>query len=242
MKLRILQWNILYKEKIENVLKLIKKINPDIICLQELTLNGKWNNYKNTARWLAKRLNYDYYFMPYHKFKEGTISGNGILSRYPIKKGVSIRIGRLYGKEKYESYRYIETTLNIDSYLLKIGTVHLSFFPYLITTNEKKKEFSQLFKKIKKKKRRFIFTGDLNARPNSYIIRMLRKKFKHCGPDFKLPTWTTKPFDFKGFKENRLRWRIDYVFATKDIKVVSSNVRKTRYSDHLPICIDFTTK
>ncbi len=39
MKLTLLQWNIWYKEDIRNIAKEIKRINPDIVSLQELTVN-----------------------------------------------------------------------------------------------------------------------------------------------------------------------------------------------------------
>jgi len=38
MKLKILQWNIWFQERAENILKVIKRINPDIICCQEVTI------------------------------------------------------------------------------------------------------------------------------------------------------------------------------------------------------------
>lgn len=43
MHIAILQWNIWYKENIENVVAFIKEINPVIVCLQELSVNGTYN-------------------------------------------------------------------------------------------------------------------------------------------------------------------------------------------------------
>lgn len=64
---------------------------------------------------------------------------------------------------------------------------------------------------------------------------MILKHLQHVGPDFAQSTWTTKPFSFMGFEENELKWRLDYIFASKQIKVLSSNIIPTEYSDHLPI-------
>ncbi|MBI3190117.1 endonuclease/exonuclease/phosphatase family protein [archaeon] len=134
---------------------------------------------------------------------------------------------------------YIEATININGLKMTVGTVHMSFVPYFATTLKKKKEFELLYKILRNKNTRFIFSGDLNARPNSYIVKVLKRNFRHCGPSLKQPTWTTKPFDYMGFKENKLRWRIDYVFATSDMRVLSSKIIKTKYSDHLPILVEF---
>ena len=46
-------------------------------------------------------------------------------------------------------------------------------------------------------------------------------------------------FDYKDFKETKLRWRLDYVFASKDIRVIRSKIIKTKFSDHLPILVEF---
>ena len=59
----------------------------------------------------------------------------------------------------------------------------------------------------------------------------------NLGPDYHEKTWTTKPFSYNGFSENSLNWRLDFVFGTKDIKVISSEIIKTDLSDHLPILI-----
>jgi endonuclease/exonuclease/phosphatase (EEP) superfamily protein YafD len=52
-------------------------------------------------------------------------------------------------------------------------------------------------------------------------------------------TWTTKPFDYGDFSEHGLNWLLDYVFAAADIKIVSSEIISTEYSDHLPILVTF---
>ena len=51
-------------------------------------------------------------------------------------------------------------------------------------------------------------------------------------------TWTTKPFDYGGFAETELRWRLDYAFATPDLEITSAKIVETEYSDHLPILVE----
>ena len=52
-------------------------------------------------------------------------------------------------------------------------------------------------------------------------------------------TWTTKPFSYNGFKETELKWKLDYIFTSRDIKVKERKLVDTKYSDHLPILIAF---
>jgi endonuclease/exonuclease/phosphatase family metal-dependent hydrolase len=41
-----------------------------------------------------------------------------------------------------------------------------------------------------------------------------------------------------GFEENELNRRLDYVFASKNFKVISSEIISTDFSDHLPILVE----
>jgi endonuclease/exonuclease/phosphatase family metal-dependent hydrolase len=233
-----------YKEKIENILKLAKIVKPDVMCLQEMTLKNTLNDNKNTPKWLAKKLDFNYYFAPAHIYPElgNQESGNAILSRYPIIKKESHFVRSPTAKMvdySDEGRVYIEVDLKIKKRKITVGTTHLSYSPRFIVTNKRKVELNRLINLIKNNKKGFIFSGDLNARPHSYCINELKRKFRYCGPSIKQPTWTTKPFSYNGFEETRLRWRIDHVFASYDMKVLSSKILQTKYSDHLPICVDF---
>ena len=37
MLIKLLHWNIWFKEKIENIVELLKEYKPDIVCLNELS-------------------------------------------------------------------------------------------------------------------------------------------------------------------------------------------------------------
>lgn len=88
MKLKILQWNVLYSEDIKKVRKFIEQVDPDICGLQELTVNSpKFNDGIDTARYLGEELYMHHFFMPaqtYDTFDPVTL-GNGILSKVKPK-------------------------------------------------------------------------------------------------------------------------------------------------------------
>ncbi len=56
-----MQWNVWYKEDIENIVKLLREISPDIICLQELTRNYDQQSHKDTLKYISDSLGYNYY-------------------------------------------------------------------------------------------------------------------------------------------------------------------------------------
>lgn len=243
MILKILQWNVLRKENPDHIVQLIKENNPDIITAQELIENSEKSI--DTAKYMANKLGYNYFY------KEGdtwspaknnkTSQNNAIFSRFLIEKNTFSYLTPPHHNPpdaNYEGRVYVEIFIKINNKLLSIGTTHLSFSPRFVITEKRKKEVDKLVAVIKSKKSNFVFTGDLNSSPDSYTIEQIQKYLIHAGPDYRQPTWTTKPFDYHGqFKEHKLRWRLDYIFVTKDIKVISSKIIETKYSDHLPILL-----
>lgn len=243
MSVSFLQWNILYTENPLNVIKLIKELKPDIFALQELTSGFDIHNGQNIPNLIAKELGYSYYV----KLSAGSLNkgdeefGNGIFSRFPIIGNefhwineYDPKIERGYDNE-YKAY--VEITVDINGQKLTVGTAHMSYTHRFINYPRKRKEADNLLTIIKSKKNRYVFSGDLNSRPNSYTVKNISRILKHAGPKFDAMTWTTKPFSYRSFEETELSWRLDYVFATPDLNIITSEIINTDYSDHLPILV-----
>lgn len=166
---------------------------------------------------------------------------NGILTRFPITREKFAWINQPMAGGGYEDeYRvYVEAGITIEGSELNVGTTHMSYTHKFESTPEKQVEADLLLKELSRHKTSFIFSGDLNALPGSYTIEKVGSILHGAGPDFAEKTWTTKPFSYNGFKETDLNWRLDYVFATDDIKFDSSKILSTGYSDHLPIYVQF---
>ncbi|NTU73960.1 hypothetical protein HGB07_07440 [Candidatus Roizmanbacteria bacterium] len=240
--MKLLQWNIWYKEKIENIAQTIKTIDPDIVCLQELGVYSVANPDAHTAHKLQSLLGLNMYYKDAQKW-EGAHSeqGNAILSKYPIIRSdyEYIQVSTESIDYSKEGRVYVEVSLQIDKKIIAIGTTHMSYTHQFQETHEKKKETDNLVNVLKTKKASFIFTGDLNTTPESYTIKEIEKYLTNAGPSFQKNTWTTKPFDYQGFTESKLNWRLDYVFHSPDLRALSAEVIQTNYSDHLPLLVEF---
>lgn len=239
-RVKLVQWNVLYQEKAENIIKLIEKVKPDIFCGQELTTSGGANPGINIPAKIAKTGRYDYFYkstdVNFEEYETAFNFGDGIFSRFPIK---AKREYRIQSKDEYEETRfYIEADILIDGQILTVGTVHLSFSPYFKMNEKRLAEAEKLFSIVKRHNERFILTGDMNATPDSPIIKKLESMFAHAGPDINRPTWTTKPFSYQGFTTDKLGWRLDYVFITEDLNVITDKIIGTPYSDHLPVMVE----
>jgi len=238
----LLQWNILYSEPIDHIAEFLLQHKPDIICLQELTIGAPGQTVHDTPAYLAKALGYHYHTKELPIVgTDGTrmLLANGIFSRFPLTNQTSAWINEPSddaGGFNNEYRAYIEATLELsDGKTLTIGTTHMSYTHRFEPTPAKRAETNKLLELITPHKANYIFTGDLNALPDSYTIQKLGRKLQHLGPDVAEKSWTTKPFSYRGFEANTLDWRLDYAFATPDIEVISSQILSTDYSDHLPV-------
>ena len=241
MKVTILQWNVWFQEKADNVLRAIEEIDADTICLQELTAHSAINPQRNLPVEIAQ-LGYTSHFYYPTIQRDEFIMGNGIFSKYPMETTRHTYVRQENIEEDltkidphHENRVYVEATLKIANSLLTIGTVHLSFTPGFEPQDWKDIETNKLIDTLRTNRNNFVFTGDLNALPDSGTIASLSNLLKSAGPDLNEATWTTKPFNYQDFIADKLNWRLDYVFTTPDVQVLESKTITTDVSDHLPI-------
>lgn len=235
---RIVQWNVWFRERAEHVLKVLRQIDADIICLQELTQNSYINPSVDIPQLIAN-MGYDYSFQLALKQDgpEYYHMGNGIFSKYPIVSRRHVYLAEESSRHPQQEARiYLEVILQLPAGgLLTVGTAHLSFEVSQLET-----ETDRLLNAIHHHAERFIFTGDLNAPPDSATVKRLEAKLRAAGPHYTQPTWPTKPYAFHGVAVPLLDKRLDYLFTTHDIHMTGSEVVQTTYSDHLPLVASLT--
>lgn len=241
MNIKILQWNVWYREKVENVIALIQEVDADILCLQELTVGVSSNGGHDVPSAISEATGLECNFAIAHEFKDGHVQGNGIFSKFPIAKNSNFFIAKPQGGSDYSSEGRACAVSKVDPGGKKditIATTHCSYSHKFADSPAKTDEIRKLTEFFASNEERLVFTGDLNLHPDTQGIRMIEGQLDHCGPGYEEPTWTTKPFSYQGFEETQLGWRLDYAFATKDVKIISSKVIETAYSDHLPILLE----
>lgn len=235
MSFSVLQWNVWYKELNQNIASFLKMQSPDIICLQELTIEEGDNGH--APDYIAEQLGYECYYQEIDLGTDKITLANGIFSRFPIVDTRTVWINAPSGSAGYddEPRAFIEATVKIGDRNVTIGTTHMSYTHGFEITPRKSQETDTLIDEITKHSENFILAGDMNAISGSYTIKKLENYLENASPECQHPTWTTKPFSYEGFEETELRWRLDYIFATSDMRVSSTKILDTEYSDHLPI-------
>jgi endonuclease/exonuclease/phosphatase family metal-dependent hydrolase len=222
---KFLQWNVWCMEEPARITTTLAEIDPDIACLQEVTPE------------LHARLS------GYHCFWNDRTCGNAILSRFPI---IATSLHMLQepdpakDPDDFSNYHRacIEATLELGARKLFVASTHLSYTHRFEDTPAKRIEADKLVSLVKDRPDNFILSGDFNALPRSYGIERILRRLKNAGPDLSEPTWTTKPFNYRGFQASAPpKWRLDYCFATADVSIRSAAIVGTPTSDHLPILV-----
>jgi endonuclease/exonuclease/phosphatase family metal-dependent hydrolase len=246
MNIKLLQWNIWESNNIDRIIYIIKDIDPDILCIQEIRDTYRPNSQLDIVEQIENTLGMFSHCEIAQTWNNqyGLYSqGNGIFSKYPILEKTSYFLQESNPKPinaSDEGRIYVEAVINANGKQLTIGTTHLSYTNRFVTTKKKKLEIENLLKIVREKKENYILAGDLNSRPYSWTIKQISRYLKHCGPDLHENTWTVIPFNYKGFIESELKWRLDYVFASKNMSVSSAKIINTSLSDHLPILVEFS--
>jgi len=235
-------WNVLYKEKADNILALTMEIKPDILCCQEITKDSFINPSRDVPKEISNILGGDY---RYHQVLDSLEDqpgnmGNAIFSKYPItrQRHLLLQRGSADIDSSSQNRGYLEIRTKIDNVIFTVGTTHLSYVDGFVETDARNKEADKLVNFLKDKQEKFVICGDFNSAPGSKTINRLEQLLVSTGPPHQLKTFATKPFVHNDFVVEGLEWRLDYIFTTRDVKVLSSKIINTEFSDHLPIVVE----
>src|SRR4051794_39136051 len=131
MKITVLQWNVWYQEKADNILQALREFDADILCLQELSTDSYINPGRNLPAEI-KKLGYHAYYETalYLKSQEPIRFGNGIFSKTPLNATIKFYTQQASpDRQEKEDRLYIQPKTAIDGNELIIGTVQLSWTP-----------------------------------------------------------------------------------------------------------------
>lgn len=231
--IRILSYNVRHFEnssgKIDynSVAEIIKKMDADVVCLQEIDKNTNRSKGKDQMEEIALLTNMKYYFSKSIDFQGGEY-GNGILSK---EKALNTEIISLPGEQENRSALVVE----FDDFV--VISTHLALQSY-----NREQSIKLLSADAAKYKDKIVFmAGDFNEENfNSPFFQELRKYWNIDSANkytYKSSTSnSTARIDYiLSFKKQGLEKEIssaDVVYNLKDVNVSS-------VSDHFPLFCDY---
>ena len=211
---------------IENIIdfdimaKAILECGADIVGLNEMRGLGTHPEYTAQVDKLASLTGMKYlYFAKAIDVEGGGPYGNAILSKIPIVSAETISIP---DPEHEKNARGYETRCILRAVIEGGLTVLVSHFG--LQPDEQANAVDTVIKTLSGE--RCILMGDFNVTPDDAVLLPIRDRMKDTAALFDEPK-----LSFPSDKPDR---KIDYIFVSKDIKVVSADIPPIVASDHRP--------
>ena len=203
---------------------LLKDFDCDVVGLNEIRGKGDHAGYDPQTEILAEGAGYPYYKFAQAILVNGSLPyGNALISRIPLAKteviSVPDPIERKY-KDYYETRCLLKAKLECG---LTVMVIHFGLNP-----DERENAVKTILENLEDE--RCIVMGDFNSEPDDPIIAPLLEKLYD----------TSRLFDEAklSFPSDKPEIKIDYVLATKDVKVVSADIPAIVGSDHRPYVVE----
>lgn len=247
----------LFDTNLQKVLAETKKVNPDIIAFQEIDYNAARSygvNQQNEIaklgfKYVAQAVNWDKTYIPFPYWPPSmhfgkVVSGQSIISKYPLKEHQRIVLERVADTPFYRDAFYIERLAQVVKITLNgqdviLINIHLEAYDKQTRSNQ----FDEVVALFNTYKTEFptILLGDFNsaARNKDAIIQKMFAMEDVGNAAFNKEN-LVNTFDTKNPFE-----RIDYIFYTKNsIEYISGKVLTEfgQASDHLPLEMSFKLK
>ncbi|MBO5313298.1 MAG: endonuclease/exonuclease/phosphatase family protein [Clostridia bacterium] len=200
--------------------KAITDIGADIVGLNEMFDQGDGAVFGAQTEILSRMTGLEHHYFAKAIIDKAGPYGNGLLSRYPLKSAEAVIIPDPNPK-RYPG-GYYETRCILKAELENGLTVLVTHFGLCI--DEQENAVKELLKHIRDEK--CILMGDFNLPPDSELLKPIREKMRDTADVFteeKLSWPSDKP-----------RMKIDYIFISPDIELVTADIPSIVASDHRP--------
>ena len=201
----------------------IKQMDADVVGLNEMRGEGIDAEYTEQVKLLSELTGMKYYYFakaidipgkgPY---------GNGMLSKLPILRVENVKIPDPDPKG-YSGY--YETRCLLKAELEGGATVLITHFG--LNPDEQENAVVTILDNLSDKK--CVLMGDFNVRPENPVLAPIRAKMHDTAEDFE-----GERFSFPSDAPDR---KIDYVFVSRDVKVLDADIPVIVVSDHRPYTV-----
>ncbi len=224
MQIKILSWNIWMDGDFKKVSEFLRASRADIIGLQEVVPE---DSSRDIISFLTK-LGYAQAFSTEVELRlDGRKIGNALFSKYPI------HFNKTHILSEEHRRVAVEAGIEVGKVILKVFSVHT------MHTHQQESEVldlqvENLIQVLPKES--VIVMGDFNATPDMNPIQRMREVLVDTDPS-SAPTWSLYPEGCEVCKPRAVNRRLDYIFASANLKTYSPKVEDATGSDHLPVSV-----
>lgn len=210
--------------------ELLKKLNLDVVGLNEVYDKGISEEYCNQTEKIARYLETDgFVFGLGTEFIWKDVIGNAVISRYKILKTEIIPVPApkederpIDEKEWFEDRVIVKTIIDVGREICFIST-HFG-----LNASERKRMSDKLVEILDKTDLPCVLCGDFNALPNSDCLKPIYARMTSAADEF----GKTDALTFPSYSPEIT---IDYIFFSKHFKILNFEVVDEILSDHKPL-------
>ncbi|MBR6719943.1 MAG: endonuclease/exonuclease/phosphatase family protein [Clostridia bacterium] len=203
----------------EAMAKVIKDSGAEFIGLNEMRGKGTNPEYDEQVKILSSLTG-----MKYYGFGEAIMVGgenpygNGFLSKIPVVKWEKIMIPDSAAEKTptHETRCLLKITLE--------GGITVLVTHFGLNDDEKENAIRTVLENLENKK--CILMGDFNITHEEEILMPIRERMRDTADAFSAPLLS--------FPSDEPRIKIDYIFVSRDIEVISADIPAIIASDHRP--------
>ncbi|HET9098504.1 MAG TPA: endonuclease/exonuclease/phosphatase family protein [Candidatus Saccharimonadales bacterium] len=241
--MRLLQLNAWGGRLEKQILDLINKEQPDILCLQEaVSLPGGSNGgLFLTVEEMKSNTGMNLSYAPVFSFKymkRNAAFGNAILSKqkYLTQQTLFTNLEHKddfdFATDDYNIRNLLHVSINYEGEQLHVLTHHGHHVPHHKQGDaDSLRQCRQIAEYIKGLKGKIILTGDFNLEPDSASIEQLNEILTNLSLKYNLSTTRTQL--------THKTEVCDYIFVSNDIDIKSFRAPDDIVSDHKALVLDF---
>ena len=204
----------------ELIAKIIRESGAELVGLNEMFNEGETSKYPNQTRILSELSGYEsYYFAEAIKIRSESPYGNAILSK---SKMVSTETVIIPDPNPRQYKGYYETRCVLKAKFengLTVLIVHVGLNP-----DEQENAIKTLLENITDEK--CIVMGDFNVEPGDPLLAPIRERMQDAADKFDAPKLS--------WPSDKPTVKIDYIFASNDIEIISADIPNIVGADHRP--------
>lgn len=203
----------------------IKSHAPDVVGLNEIRGKGESPEYGPQTDLLSEltAMPHAYFAKAIDVPKCGPY-GNALLSKLPLVSVETILVPdpaeRMPGRRYYETRCLLKAVLENG---LTVLVIHFGLNP-----DEQKNAVDTVLANLPAEK--CVLMGDFNLRPDNALLDPIRARMKDAADVFDAPK-----LSFPSHAPDR---KIDYIFVTPDVEIVTADIPATVVSDHRPHTVE----
>lgn len=203
----------------------IASMSLDICGLNEVRNQENVEGLCHQSREIAERLSYEQVFAPAIDFRGGKY-GNALLSRFSLKSlachPIAVEKEARVGKRHYEDRVVLDALLSIEGETLRVLVTHFG-----LNRDEIELAVKTVSALVENSPYPTVLMGDFNVTPDDAVLSPIRALMTDTASVSDEPLYT-----FLSDKPDR---KIDYIFVSRGIEVLSVSAPDIKTSDHRPL-------